>query len=283
MGASPLFSRAPRRDARRLRRLLRCALALAAPSLAAGCFVELSGGASAVMGGNERQARFAPSFGVAAGVVYDAYVARIAAGSGGDALVTSVNTRAQGVVAGPAAARLDLGTDWSGRVRSPQFRVALGGSFGAGSRIYPGEDGALEARPYGVYHAYAMPSWLFYRGNPVGSMLAFDLAFGPGVFFALGQRGITDLWAVGGEARITLSLPITQAGMRTGAHVLSQTRLSLPTVTDADIADAHRMAAEGLARDRREGEAARQRQLDSNNRESNQQYCVANGGVNCGR
>lgn len=177
----------------------------------AGCYVELSGGGHLVTGGNERFARLAPSFGVAAGVVYEAHMARVAGGAGGEATITTVDTVRQGVVTGPGHARLDLAWNfWDPSAARAQAgfrsRLAIGGTFGAGSRWYNNSAQTLVAQPYGVFQIYAMPSWstFFFR-----NLFTFDIGAGPSVLFTRvdPRTGVPDMFAIGAELKLAIAIP----------------------------------------------------------------------------
>ena len=184
-------------------------------------------GAYDVTGANDSRSRLAPSFGVSAGIVLDAGVARVALGGGGQMVRTGINGVDNTVMAGPAMARLDVGSG---------LRVAGAVAFGKGQRFRASPTGgnteARDATSIGAFLGPALSTVLFPTDGT--HSLVLDVAIGGAAIFLWGNPGLTNAQAWGGELRITLSLPLTLSdGIGIGAMIRNDAAGALTGLTRA--------------------------------------------------
>lgn len=188
------------------------ALSVAVVLLASGCFVELRAGMSMVTGGNDPSWRPAPMVGVSAGIALDVGAGRFTVGLGSEAVRASLLGKDQVALAGPTDMRID--------VRLVDLPKQVPGSFIpalAFAGTFPGSDGTTlgrytqngavwEGRKYGMGTIFTGFAVNKYIGSAEGPWFI-DAAIGPVVPLAVGSPGITNLWGLGGEVRLSLSHP----------------------------------------------------------------------------
>ncbi len=202
---------------RPLRPLLAALLSCAVPS----CYLQLSGGLYSVHGGHatgtpSAGTQLSPSFGIAAGVMYDPLTMRAGAGLGTQSLTAQIGRRTQTALTGPLHVHADLALPFVGPNeygRRVAFRLGAGGTTGSGSRFVEHPDGNVEARDYGIHHVYLSPSVDFLVGNAPLNFMSVGVGVTPGMFFSTGNDGLEDLYAFGADVRVTIAVPITREGI----------------------------------------------------------------------
>ncbi len=269
----------------------RCGLALLAGLFVGvtGCYVQLSAGLYAVQGGGARGAPqqpggMSPSVGVTAGVVYDPMVVRAMAGAGTQSLTLPQREPTQVALTGPVHLQFDVAlpviTDSQHYARrAAVFRVGVGGtSDSATVFVRNPSDGAIEGRSTKLFHLYLPLTLDLFVGNAPYSFMTAGLSVAPAMFVGTGNRG-KDLWAFGGDLRLTFAIPITpHSGINFSTMFASR-------ATPQQIEEMRQLAEQVRAREAaREGnrmwEMSRQsnRDLDATQQRLDHLNCINRGG-----
>lgn len=271
-------------------RFARLLLVTLAAGVAPGCYLQLSGGLYSVSGGQaagtpSSGSQLSPSFGIAAGVMYDPLTLRAGAGLGTQSLTATIGPRTQTALTGPVHVHVDaalpfVGPDEYGR--SAVFRLGAGGSTGSGSRFVEHPDGNLEARDYAIHHVYLAPSVDFLVGNAPMNFLSVGVGLSPGMFFSTGNAGLEDLYAFGADLRLTLAIPITRGGVDLG----NMFRRNLSPAEEAELEQQQQQLRAWEAQRASQPSAdqrAWEQQRQSLDRNVNYLQCRSAGGSRCDR
>lgn len=184
-----------------------------------GCYLQLSAGLYAVQGGGPRgapqqPAGMSPSFGVTAGVVYDPLVVRAMAGVGTQSVTLPQRAPTQVALTGPVHLQFDvavpvLSDSQRYASRSSVFRVGVGGTTQSATVFVRNpSDGGLEGRSMNALHLYLPLTLDLFVGNAPFSFMTAGLSVAPAMFVGT-DNGTADLWAFGGDLRLTFAIPIT--------------------------------------------------------------------------
>lgn len=254
-----------------------------------GCYVQLSAGLYAVQGGGARGASqqpsgLSPSFGVTAGVAYDPVVVRAMGGAGTQSVTPPGRSPEQVALTGPVHLQLDvalpvISDSQRYASRSSVFRVGVGGTTQSATVFVRNpSDGALEGRSTNLFHLYLPLSFDLLIGNAPYSFMTAGLSLAPAMFVGTGNR-TEDLWAFGGDLRLTFAIPITpHSGINLGDMFASR-------ATPQQIEEMRQLAEQVRAREAaREGnrmwEMSRQSNRDLGATQQRLDYlnCINRGG-----